>query len=1207
MVDEQATLQGVHPILRNPDVRNRTASPVSMSPRSQVRFSVPDINLMNESQTSVSESPSKIVFPKGSEEDSIYESANEDISEGLRNLGKEGHFMDMHSRVMIDVPEEIWDFHTKRRLTKHRRSKSTGDQSIYSDNGNDDLGISRSLQSIIVDTLDSMGKFKERYTAENSNSEDSSGMSQVSPLNIRREASYDLYLTPYSPLNNYNVPIPVEISLPPFLSPENKERKRGSLIFDGKHYSPFNIDSHESSTEADDEDGEKSNESSRASADDEEEDSISADSIPSAVHDISFDVNSLNDVDQELGIDQDANVNLKVQRKNLKSQSPLKSSPLTKKSHAMSASRNLKNQQVPNLSAAQEPEINGEPPLDQEGIEDDEEQSEQEALAPVLSRQSLEILETPSKQIHIPDFDSDPTPATSTAGSLTFFDTLEDNNEEFSTNPNREVGKLDMEFKFPPLPPKEDEDFVKTDASPTDPQFEARRNKLMQQKVLTPGGRRHMHSRSRSMHNVEDMFVATSTPPTNAAAETSDKSPLRQDYSVHKDAADFEIGRSKRQISARESPRGFAEDEFGLPITPTPFARYNSELPATPSPTDKSRSELAMTPTPFSRRRRGKPITPAPFEEHVHEVDMTPESEPYAEHEASDPSSVYEEIHASKGQPSRELHKPTINQQDFAAYDQSTYNKTDESLKIISENKLDTDHFDFSDGVEKNEVSSSTPVKQKAPSPSQACPVKPMTSFQSFTGPVIPPENEYENIVSMPPERNKINYNLLSPRRSLSNNGSQSSENSQFSKQTVQSSRTSYPTERESINPLVENLKRSDIPNPFSYPSDPFLNNAMQFQRHSMPASDVYNNRVSSFRQPRQDLSMEVNDKYKQDAHRQQPHIPADGSAPKGISRSERAIGPEINVEENLNPNVGSGSEVHDPYQKKVNIYHSSKGLEMPIPRLRYSGFRADHDGELYHEPKEHCRSQSSSFHVPHRSTQSFTTDELHGPDNYRMLEGYQSTNQRPKENKPEETADVVSYDHRLAPSADFRDVLETLDNMSPSSQKSKDISSEAPGHYALPKTPVKSKGNAAYDEGYHTEYEERDGKLVEVLILDDDSYESIHHDNEKDNSLSPSKFSQHSSPNRSHEEILRMCEDTATNAKKIILQLVNDKKNDKKDKKARGKKRLSRPPPPPATTKEVQQVARLSPRQNYHRRGSSIIGQEHYLRNLQRAMKPRP
>lgn len=1161
MVDGQATLPGVHPILRNPDLPNRTSSPGSMSPRSQVRFSVPDINVMNESQASASESPSKIVFPKGFEEDSAYESANEDVSEGLRNLGKEGHFMDMHSRVMIDVPEEIWDFHTRKRIPKHRRSRSTGDQSTYGGSTSGDPGISKSLQSIIVDTLDSMGKFKERYREENSNFEDSSGISQVSPLNIRGEASYDLYLTPYSSLNNYNVPIPLEISLPPYLSPKNKDRKRNSLVFDGKCYSPFNPDSCESSLEADGEDGDKSDEGSDLSA--EAEDSISADSIPSAVHDISFDVNSLNDVDQELGIDQDANVNLKVQRKNLKSQSPSKSSPLTKKSHAKSISRNLNNQLVPNLSPIQAPELNDEPPLDQEGIEEDQEESGQEALAPVLSRQSLDILETPSKQIHIPDFDIDSTPATSAAGSLKFFDTPEDNAEEINAKPNREVGNLNMEFKFPALPPKEDEDFIKTDASPKDAQFEARRNKLIRQKVLTPGGRRHMHNRSKSMHNVEDMFAAASGPRT--VAETPGRSPLRQDHPSHENDVCFEVDKQKEQNYATGSPEGFTEGEYSLPITPTPFSRYNSHLPVTPSLNDKSKNELSMLSTAFSRREREKSFTPTPFEEHAHEVDVTPESELYVERgEESDPSSIYEAVHAPQRQPSCESHEPTVSQEKYASQNQSTYNKTDESLKIISENKLDHNDLDFSNEVENNDVASSTPVKQKLPSLPEPSPVKPMTSFQSFTGPVVPPENEYENIISIPPERNKINYNLLSPRRSLSNNGSNSSGNSQFSKQTVQSSRTSYPTEREVINPLVENLKKSDLPNRFAYNPELISNDALKYKGQSIPAFGLDNANVPS---------LERDDRYRQDLHGQQPDTSVDDSIIKIPKKPEGG----------------------------------SRDLDLPACRLQSSRFRNDYNGESYFEPKNSLQLQndlSGSFYALHKPIQLPVRGKVYDSESHGTRQDYRSINQQFKKDNSKEIAGLVSDNGRLKSNDDFLDVLETLNNMSPSSQMSKEFSSKEPSHYALPETPLKSKENRAADDGYHTEYEERDGKLVEVVVLDDDSNEGIYQKDGIGSVLSPGKFLQHKSPNRNHQEILKMCEDTATNAKKVILQLV-DNKHGKKEKKSFNSKRLSRPPPP-ATTKEMPQDVRLLPRQRNSRASNFIIDQDHYLKNLQRAMKPK-
>lgn len=1222
MVDAQATPQRVHPILRNPDLPTRNPSPALMSPRSQVRFSVPDTNLLDETQMSISESPSKIVFPKSSQ-DNISENSNDDINDGILSLGKGGHFMDMHSKVMVDVPEEIWNFHTRKRLTKHGRSKSTGSQSLTgSVNDGEGFEMSRSLQAIIADTLDSMGKFKERYRAENSNSQNSSGISQVSLSHLQRETNYDLYLTQYSPLNNYNVPIPLEISLPPYLSPENKDKQRDSLIFDGKSYSPFNgANPYDVSTEEEnDDEGNSLNQVSYVSADTAEEASISADSIPSAVHDISFDVNSLNDVDHELGIDEDANVNLKVQRKNLRRQSTSKSSPLAKETQGKSASKNLNDQEVPKLLPGLEPEVENEPPLDQEDIEEEnedvekrEKENEYSSPIPVLNRNPLNILETPSKQIYIPDFDSEPTPATSSAGSLKFFDALEDPKEEPRSNPNREVDNLDMNFKFPPLPPKDDDnDFVKADNSPTDPQFEARRNRLMQQKVFAPGGRRHMHNRSRSMHSAQDMFDAASTAHTSVNTTPNrrpGRSPLRQNHSVHENDASLGVENKSREQPAGETPRHLVEDEYGLPVAAAPSPTFNSQFPVTPSPTGKSRRELAMTPTPFSRRRCGKPITSAPFEEHVNEVELTPESEPYAEHEVElDSSSLYEGVHASKNQPSPQLKEQALNREDPDSPDQSSYNKTEESVRIISEKKLGKDHFDCSDEAEENVASSSTPLKLKKPSSLPVEPVKPLTTIHSFAGPVVPPENEYENIVSMPSDHNKISYNLLSPRRSLSNNGSQSSGNSQFSKQTNQSSRTSYPVEREVINPLVENLKKSDIPVPFSHHLPPVLDDAVKFQRHSMPPFDVYNGSVPSFRQLHEELPPK--DNIYGGPYRRQAEIPDGFATPGDYESPESTVRRESEIEKDVHPDKLSRLEFPHYDLRNNRVHNRSRSLQETKYQREYPSYGHDSCKEQYHESQDQLSSQdfmeSKRFHVPHKSVQSYMTNDIHGPENYEMLEDYQNINQRFKEGGVVGApTDVASYAHRLAPSEDFRDVLETLNNMSPTSQISKEPPSKKPDHYVLPETPANTKRTAATDtsnEGYHTEYEERDGRLVEVLVLDDDTNENVPQASTKSSPVSPTKSSRHSSPNKSHDEILRLCEDTASHAKKVILQLVDEKKA----KKVHGKKKLSRPPPP-FLTKDLPRDPWLAPGHANHRRNSSAISQERYLRNLKRAVKARP
>lgn len=330
------------------------------SPRSQVRFSIPitdDID-PDDSNRSISTSPSKIVFPKeptdsGSDtepesESSITPSLNNDNSSnsGQRQLDEiqsaraaiQGHVVDMQSKIMVNVPQEIWSFHNERlkhNNSTHQRVQSMQNVSMNYDNksattisSNKGHHRSRSLQSLISQTVN---EFSNNYNNNNlkainaehsSISINDSQLSQVSPLNFPssnnsnlklgtpNSKSTNLYLTSDSPINKHKVPIPLEISLPPFLSPSNKNKKRNSLIYDGESYSVFN----------DKEDSLMDSVSECNSSSEIVTDSIlSNSSIASITYNISFDANIMNP-DEILGIDKDANVNLKDQFKNLKRQ-----------------------------------------------------------------------------------------------------------------------------------------------------------------------------------------------------------------------------------------------------------------------------------------------------------------------------------------------------------------------------------------------------------------------------------------------------------------------------------------------------------------------------------------------------------------------------------------------------------------------------------------------------------------------------------------------------------------------------------------------------------------------------------------------------------------------------------------------------------------------------------------------------------------------
>ncbi|QHS72814.1 Fir1p [Saccharomyces paradoxus] len=444
--------------------------------QSQVRFSIPDPNEISQN------SPLKIVFPKSGNE------IEGKMSTSSLLMNSHGHLVDMHSKVLVDVPEEVWQFHHNRRMkceSKHRRTRSDIKSSENSSRKELNHSRSKSLQSIIVDTMNTY----RATDADATFNENISNVSQVSPLNLSFDRpppltpEKNLYLTPESPLNRYHLPVPLEISLPPYLSPRNKHKKRSSLVYDGDGYSQFQESNTSSSTES-------SLEQPSSSYSDED------DSIPYAHHEVSFELNNP-DTDKFLGIDENANVNLKIQRRNLKNPRHIK-----KKTNS--------------------------------GYE--EENHEKNV--------SLKILSTPNKLIDIPDLEHMASPpSTGLNGTLKFFQQFEPNEEPMSPTRNinlKSLDKLDMSFKFPSSAVNNNlkevhenrksigtnnEDFLKVDTSPVNQSFESRRQILMdlQKSPTNNDPRIHKHRRSRSVHNIDDTFInfeATSTPPAPASAPT---------------------------------------------------------------------------------------------------------------------------------------------------------------------------------------------------------------------------------------------------------------------------------------------------------------------------------------------------------------------------------------------------------------------------------------------------------------------------------------------------------------------------------------------------------------------------------------------------------------------------------------------------------------------------------------------------------------
>ncbi|CCF60021.1 hypothetical protein KAFR_0I02420 [Kazachstania africana CBS 2517] len=428
---------------------------------SQVRFSLPDPKYIESSTNSdslysPSTSPLKIVFPKDPED---YEALNDSNILNEEEIRSQGHFMNLTTKTMIDVPEDIWKFHQNHRAPRngHRKSKSTDCSNaqggnhvkplIYSDPVISGHKRSKSLQSIISDTIN----LYKSETLSASTNDSTSIRRQVTPLDIPsserlKPRKDDLYLTPESPLNRYNIPIPLEIKLPPFLSPQNNNKKRRSLVYDGAGYS-FCED--------------KSEESALTLSEEEYSNSIvsSVDlSIPSATYDISFDMKDSNAkvTDELLGIDEHANVDLKLQNRNLRKPKILEKQGLPNTTYERS------NDLQYSVNVPGTPKGGDNAPSDN---------SKPKITARTLgikgssnARDSLKILSTPSKQIIIPDLERNPLSSqksTFSNGTLSFFEKLQsfENNDQLPENDEvewSETGKLNCDFKFPSLTPSED-------------------------------------------------------------------------------------------------------------------------------------------------------------------------------------------------------------------------------------------------------------------------------------------------------------------------------------------------------------------------------------------------------------------------------------------------------------------------------------------------------------------------------------------------------------------------------------------------------------------------------------------------------------------------------------------------------------------------------------------------------------------------------
>ena len=594
---ELASRNGPAPTVLLPPIERQTPYKISSqvnSNRSQVRFSIPDPNLIDDdcSYISISNSPQKIVFPKepvgnndcDEEPTSIYSDIiahnkyNNRNAKGLsqatdserNSLRNKLNLVDMQSKIMIDVPESIWRYHknhgtennddpVRPQSYQHRKTQSlhnvfnpyrelepvdASNKSSTSHKWSPSHKRSKSLQSIIADTVKLYHEEEqERSNEDNTLSTFNETVSTISPLNIRQQNNYtklskkhDLFLTSESPLNKYKVSVPLEINLPPYLSPQNKNKNfnRNSLIYNGNGYSMFDENTADISQES------NSIQESIVESEKISDSLINDDSLPYAMNDISIDVGSKTgkDTDIFLGIDNDANVNLKLQNRNIRSnsKSPQKRIIQQAKEKNESERDNKTRNILPhNVSTRQERSRPG--------------------------SKALEILSTPSKSIVIPSLDNDEyqTPKNpSTNGSLKFFENFEplrqgsQDTVDMGLSPNREPGKLNMEFKFPfnnEIDNNQSDfkenidnngmDYLKVAPISSNVEFETRRQILLQNQSASNSPARkigHAHRRTKSVHNIDftsvnkDIFVTEQTAQETSFNATS--TPPRVDLSV---------------------------------------------------------------------------------------------------------------------------------------------------------------------------------------------------------------------------------------------------------------------------------------------------------------------------------------------------------------------------------------------------------------------------------------------------------------------------------------------------------------------------------------------------------------------------------------------------------------------------------------------------------------------------------------------------
>ncbi|AMD22441.1 HGR102Cp [Eremothecium sinecaudum] len=419
------------------------------------------------------------------------------------------HFVDLKNKVTVPVPRYAWlakvsleDPPQKRDTRGHLRTQSELNRPLKTTSSSLPLGHirSKSLQSFIVDMVNGYESSSVKPSSKPADGDMmmKNTVSMPAPLEqLSISSPRELFLKADSPLNRYRVPVPLELEMPPFLSPFNHNKQRNSLVFDGQGYSVFNADHSDASYNEDGDNGYSLQDCPVYDSTGKEDTSDL--SIPSAANDLSINL-SYDDVDVLLGIDNEANVNLKEQVINLRNSSPLREqskmsfySPSKRHAHRWNSD-----------VVAELPDSVVQRQL--------QSHNRSRASLPLMAMGSL------SKSITIPDFEKTPAPRNSEA--LSGFFSLNDEETIKNTSPSPERVSNET-FKFPRMSDDinsdaatnvkfdgstkiaQDVNFLKIPEETVNPSVEQRRQNLQKQR-----GTGHQHKRSRSIHVLDDLFAA---------------------------------------------------------------------------------------------------------------------------------------------------------------------------------------------------------------------------------------------------------------------------------------------------------------------------------------------------------------------------------------------------------------------------------------------------------------------------------------------------------------------------------------------------------------------------------------------------------------------------------------------------------------------------------------------------------------------------